>query len=105
MAIILAYDLCPLFMPLHQSYSSRLSLSSLSSFRVTAIQQARPMSSTAWTQFRKDWLSDPGAYPIIAILGLACIGCTAKGTHYLFTHPDARISPSKRSAIVRTWGA
>ena len=36
---------------------------------------------------------------------VALVGCTAKGTHYLATHPDARIAPSVRQANLRTWGA
>lgn len=54
-------------------------------------------------EFKKNWLSDAGAYPIMAIVVVACIGCAAKCTHYLVKHPDARIAPSKRGALLRTW--
>ena len=50
------------------------------------------------------WLSDPGAYPIIAILCAAVAGCTAYGTYNLLGHPDVRINRNKRQAVVRTWG-
>mmetsp|Transcript_22771 Transcript_22771/g.32594 ORF Transcript_22771/g.32594 Transcript_22771/m.32594 type:complete len:97 (+) Transcript_22771:57-347(+) len=52
----------------------------------------------------KTWTSEPGAYPIMVILGLAVVGCTAYGTYRLSSNVDVRITPSKRAAIVRTWG-
>jgi hypothetical protein len=58
---------------------------------------------TTWPELKKNWLSDPGAYPIIAIVSVACVGCAAKCVHYLAEHPDARIAPSKRGALLRTW--
>eukprot|EP00541_Cyclophora_tenuis_P019517 CAMPEP_0116565308 /NCGR_PEP_ID=MMETSP0397-20121206/13825_1 /TAXON_ID=216820 /ORGANISM="Cyclophora tenuis, Strain ECT3854" /LENGTH=89 /DNA_ID=CAMNT_0004092065 /DNA_START=1 /DNA_END=270 /DNA_ORIENTATION=- len=68
-------------------------------------RMASSSSSFSMESLRNNiWLSDPGAYPIMAILALACTGCTAYGSYNLFCSPDVRISPSKRESIVRTWG-
>eukprot|EP00544_Gedaniella_sp_CCMP2646_P008122 CAMPEP_0202491184 /NCGR_PEP_ID=MMETSP1361-20130828/8330_1 /ASSEMBLY_ACC=CAM_ASM_000849 /TAXON_ID=210615 /ORGANISM="Staurosira complex sp., Strain CCMP2646" /LENGTH=85 /DNA_ID=CAMNT_0049121195 /DNA_START=65 /DNA_END=322 /DNA_ORIENTATION=+ len=72
--------------------------------RTSAIAPAR-RTLTTWPEFKKHWLSDPGSYPVIAVMCIALVGCSAKGTHYLATHPDARIAPSVRQANLRTWGA
>lgn len=72
--------------------------------RSSTIAPAR-RTLTTWPEFKKNWLSDPGSYPVIAVMCIAVAGCTAKGTHYLATHPDARIAPSVRQANLRTWGA
>jgi len=77
-------------------------------FMLCRTSAAAPAASrrtmTTWPQFKKDWLSDPGSYPVIAVMLIALAGCSAKGTHYLATHPDARIAPSTRAAPLRTWG-
>ena len=52
----------------------------------------------------KVWTSDPGAYPIIGILGIACVGCSIYGTHHLFFCNDVQISKNKRESVIRTWG-
>ena len=80
----------------------RLTFHSLSSLFRAAAPARRTM--TTWPDFKKNWLSDPGSYPVIAVMCIALVGCTAKGTHYLATHPDARIAPSVRAAPLRTWG-
>eukprot|EP00957_Ditylum_brightwellii_P141360 10770877-Ditylum_brightwellii.AAC.1 len=49
------------------------------------------------------WLSDPGAYPVIAVLVFATGMCTAYGTRTLMNNPDVRINMGKRQQLVRTW--
>ena len=51
----------------------------------------------------KYWLSDPGSYPIIAILGGAMCFCTGFGLYFLSSAPDVQIAPAKRNAIMRDW--
>ena len=67
----------------------------------------RHMSSpaTKFDTFKKNWLSDPGAYPVLVVLGVACTGCTVYGFYNLLNSPDVRITPTKRESVVRTWGA
>ncbi|KAL7547197.1 hypothetical protein ACHAWF_010512 [Thalassiosira exigua] len=60
-------------------------------------------SNMRWAERQKNWLSDPATYPLIAILGGACVFCTAFGVWFLSTAPDVQISPLKRSATVRNW--
>mmetsp|Transcript_32782 Transcript_32782/g.42110 ORF Transcript_32782/g.42110 Transcript_32782/m.42110 type:complete len:90 (-) Transcript_32782:165-434(-) len=50
------------------------------------------------------WLSDPGTYPVLAIIGGACIFCASYYTHNIMTNVDIRISKEKRrDTIIRTW--
>ena len=52
----------------------------------------------------KTWSSEPGAYPIIAILAFACVGSAFYGNYLLFGHTDVQMDPAKRGSIVRYWG-
>ena len=52
----------------------------------------------------KVWTSEVGAYPVIFVLLFACSFSAWYGTRNLMHSPDIRISPSKRSSVVRTWG-
>eukprot|EP00565_Helicotheca_tamesis_P003117 CAMPEP_0185723648 /NCGR_PEP_ID=MMETSP1171-20130828/418_1 /TAXON_ID=374046 /ORGANISM="Helicotheca tamensis, Strain CCMP826" /LENGTH=78 /DNA_ID=CAMNT_0028391383 /DNA_START=94 /DNA_END=330 /DNA_ORIENTATION=- len=49
------------------------------------------------------WLSDPGAYPVIAVLVFATGMCTVFGTRTLMKNPDVRIDMKKRQSVMRTW--
>lgn len=60
-------------------------------------------SSMRWAERQKYWLSDPATYPLIAILGAACVFCTGFGVFFLTTAPDVQISPLKRSKTIRDW--
>mmetsp|Transcript_26857 Transcript_26857/g.63733 ORF Transcript_26857/g.63733 Transcript_26857/m.63733 type:complete len:110 (-) Transcript_26857:158-487(-) len=51
----------------------------------------------------KYWLSDPGSYPLIAILAGAGFFCTGFGLYFLANAPDVQISPAKRNAVMRDW--
>eukprot|EP00521_Asterionellopsis_glacialis_P019951 CAMPEP_0195329140 /NCGR_PEP_ID=MMETSP0708-20121125/11251_1 /TAXON_ID=33640 /ORGANISM="Asterionellopsis glacialis, Strain CCMP134" /LENGTH=85 /DNA_ID=CAMNT_0040397143 /DNA_START=40 /DNA_END=297 /DNA_ORIENTATION=+ len=51
------------------------------------------------------WLSDPGAYPVIAILIGACTGCSAYMVHHFFTCADVRMDRTKRQSLIRTWSS
>ena len=53
---------------------------------------------------KKDWLSDPGAYPIMAILGCAVTFMTGAGLHALTAYKDVTIDPTKRNSKLQTWG-
>merc|ERR1712029_755131 len=53
--------------------------------------------------FKKNWLMDKGAYPIIVILGFACSFCAWCGVTCLAKNPDVQISPGKRNKVVRDW--
>ena len=59
------------------------------------------LQSTAAQEFKKNWLSDPGAYPVMAIVAFACGFCTYRGTKCLFTNPDVRIAPTHRQELFR----
>lgn len=49
------------------------------------------------------WLSDPAAYPIMGILGLAVTGAFSY-IAYKFTYcPDVRVTKKTRGQVVRSW--
>ena len=52
----------------------------------------------------KTWTSDPGAYPIIVILGFAVSASFAYINYKVFCDSDVRVSPEKRGSLIRTWG-
>ena len=55
-------------------------------------------------QLRKNvWLSDPGAYPIIAVLSFTVGFAGYFMTYNVFRNPDVRISASRRQELIRTW--
>eukprot|EP00581_Thalassiosira_minuscula_P008558 CAMPEP_0183703416 /NCGR_PEP_ID=MMETSP0737-20130205/1165_1 /TAXON_ID=385413 /ORGANISM="Thalassiosira miniscula, Strain CCMP1093" /LENGTH=74 /DNA_ID=CAMNT_0025930163 /DNA_START=96 /DNA_END=320 /DNA_ORIENTATION=- len=49
------------------------------------------------------WLSDPGAYPVIIVLGFACTMCGGFMSYCALKNPDVRISFERRQKLVRTW--
>jgi hypothetical protein len=53
---------------------------------------------------KKDWLSDPSTYPIIAIMGFAVTFVVGMSANALLTYKDVRIDPKKRNSTLRTWG-
>lgn len=87
--------------------------------RTSAAAVAAPTRRTMAAESRKDlhtgwpttmaelknniWLSDPGAYPVLGVLGFALSFCTAFMAWGLARNQDVRIMPSKRQGIVRTW--
>eukprot|EP00519_Triparma_laevis_P000434 CAMPEP_0182497034 /NCGR_PEP_ID=MMETSP1321-20130603/5584_1 /TAXON_ID=91990 /ORGANISM="Bolidomonas sp., Strain RCC1657" /LENGTH=101 /DNA_ID=CAMNT_0024700797 /DNA_START=52 /DNA_END=357 /DNA_ORIENTATION=- len=54
--------------------------------------------------FKKNWLGDPGAYPVIVIISGALVFCTFFMGRTLLTNPDVRINKKKRASILRYWG-
>jgi hypothetical protein len=52
----------------------------------------------------KTFANEVGSYPVIFILSFACVGSLGFCSYLLFGHKDVRITPSKRSSIVRYWG-
>lgn len=53
--------------------------------------------------FSKAWFSDISAYPIIAILGGATVGCSAFMA-YKFTYcPDVRVRSNTKGKVLREW--
>lgn len=67
--------------------------------RAQTLGQTR--SNSFMTEFKKNWLSDPGAYPVMAIVVFACGFCTYRGTKCLMTNKDVRILPSGRQELIR----
>lgn len=49
------------------------------------------------------WLSDVGAYPVIAICSMACIGSFSY-IGYKLTTKDVQISANRRGTVIRWWG-
>jgi hypothetical protein len=49
------------------------------------------------------WLSDIGAYPVIFICGIACVGAFSY-IGYKTTTDDIQISANKRGSVIRWWG-
>mmetsp|Transcript_7316 Transcript_7316/g.16186 ORF Transcript_7316/g.16186 Transcript_7316/m.16186 type:complete len:92 (-) Transcript_7316:225-500(-) len=49
------------------------------------------------------WLSDPGAYPVIAVVTFACGMSASFITYCCVKNPDVRITPGRRQALVRSW--
>mmetsp|Transcript_2406 Transcript_2406/g.4205 ORF Transcript_2406/g.4205 Transcript_2406/m.4205 type:complete len:93 (-) Transcript_2406:627-905(-) len=70
------------------------------SVRTAAITEAE---TNGFAAFKKNWLSDAGAYPVMAIVTFACCFCGAVGTTCLAANPDVRINMQKRQQLVRTW--
>ncbi len=61
------------------------------------------MEQKLWN-VKKDWFSDPGAYPIMVILGCAVTFMTGAGLHALTAYKDVTIDPKKRNSKLQTWG-
>ena len=49
------------------------------------------------------WLSDPGAYPVIAVCGFAVAFCTYTCMKNLVANVDVRWDPKKRQSVIRSW--
>jgi hypothetical protein len=81
-------------------------------FMLHSVGQRRFQSSTTSTTFlhahkketlKKNWLSDPGAYPLLVVMGVAgvlVVGVIGCGLVY---NPDVQIHPNKRGNILRDW--
>jgi hypothetical protein len=52
----------------------------------------------------KVWLSDPGTFPIITIVGFATLGCVSFFCFNVASNPEIRIRKDKRKATIRWWG-
>jgi hypothetical protein len=61
---------------------------------IVALVQQTP--SMRWTYRKKNWLSQPETYPLLAILGGAGVFVAGFITYFLITAPDVQISPIKR---------
>mmetsp|Transcript_17571 Transcript_17571/g.24773 ORF Transcript_17571/g.24773 Transcript_17571/m.24773 type:complete len:86 (+) Transcript_17571:97-354(+) len=66
----------------------------------TAVVSKRAQS-TMMSDFKKHWLCDVGAYPVIGIIGFAIGFCTYTGCKNLAANKDVRIAPSKRQSVIR----
>ena len=53
--------------------------------------------------FKRNWLSDPSAYPLIAIMGFAGAFIFGVGTSCLMYNPDVQIDPQRRGNTMRSW--
>jgi hypothetical protein len=54
--------------------------------------------------FKKNWLSDPSTYPLIAIMGVALTFLVGMSANAFISYPDVRVDPKKRNQQMRTWG-
>ena len=52
---------------------------------------------------RKNWLSDPSTYPLIAIMGGAAALVLGVGSSCIMYNPDVQINPNKRGNVMREW--
>lgn len=52
---------------------------------------------------KKNWLSDPATYPLLAALGTAVAMCTGVGLSCLAYSPDVRIASHKKNSTLRDW--
>ncbi|CAJ1941287.1 unnamed protein product [Cylindrotheca closterium] len=53
--------------------------------------------------FKKEWLSDPSTYPIIAIMSGGMLFMTGMTINAL-TYKGVYVNPNKRGAVLTTWG-
>lgn len=65
-------------------------------------RQASSSSGTAgMSDFRKNWLQDPGCYPVIVVIAGAVAICTGRCMTAMFACPDVRITPTARQTLIR----
>jgi len=69
--------------------------------------QSSKVSTTFLTKkkasFNEAWLSDPSAYPLIAIMGAAGALVVGVSVSCLAFSPDVQISPNRRGSVMRNW--
>ncbi len=58
-------------------------------------------STPGMSDFRKNWLQDPGTYPVIVVITGAVILCTGRCFKAMFGCPDVRITPTARQTLIR----
>ena len=46
--------------------------------------------------FKEAWLSDTGAYPVMSVIVGAFVFAVGAGFWFMFSHPDNRLTKSKR---------
>mmetsp|Transcript_22461 Transcript_22461/g.26028 ORF Transcript_22461/g.26028 Transcript_22461/m.26028 type:complete len:87 (-) Transcript_22461:163-423(-) len=66
----------------------------------TMTMTAQRRMNSGMSDFKKNWLMDPGTYPIIVIISFACGFCTFRCFHSL-TSQDVRITPDARQNLIR----
>jgi hypothetical protein len=96
----------------NNSFSTGKKLTSPFSFLLFLSVGSRRFQSTTSTTFlhkhkketiRRNWLSDPSAYPLIVVMGAAgvlVVGIIGSGLLY---NPDVQINPDRRGNIIRHW--
>ena len=65
-----------------------------------ALGTQRRMNSNL-SDFRKNWLQDPGTYPVIVVIAGALVLCTGRCIAAFTKCPDVRITPSARQTLIR----
>ncbi|CAN0053972.1 unnamed protein product [Discosporangium mesarthrocarpum] len=50
--------------------------------------------------FKDIWLGDRGAWPVIGVIGFACVFCTYWGMWTLTCNPEVRINREKRKSTL-----
>lgn len=61
------------------------------------------MERKVWN-IRRDWLSDPSTYPLMAILGAALTFMTGAAANALIRYKDVTVDPKKRNSKLQYWG-
>jgi len=69
-----------------------------------AMQQPAFVPKVYQTNFKKDFLSDPSTYPIIAILTFICTFVAGGTLHNGYKFKDIRIRPAHKHTELQTWG-
>lgn len=54
-------------------------------------------------EFKKVWLSDPSTYPVIAIMGVALVGCSYFMANKFATDPAIRFTSYTKGKVIRSW--
>jgi hypothetical protein len=76
---------------------------SLCSSSMTAARRMYSQKTIDSINNKPVWLSDVGAYPVIIICTVACVGAFSY-IGYKTTTDDIQISANKRGSVIRWWG-
>lgn len=54
--------------------------------------------------FKKNFLSDPGTYPLIIVLGTAMCFIVGMSANAFLHYKDLRINPENKHKVIQDWG-
>lgn len=92
--------LCPKLKLFSQSFFFKSNAQITHRANTMAMGAQRRMNSSM-SDFRKNWLQDPGTYPVIVVIAGALVICTGRCIHAFTKCPDVRITPTARKTLVR----